>query len=117
MAYQMNNPIGKLNELGQTQGIAPEYTVINTTGLSHEPTFTIQAKFQRFRATGQGNSKKVAKTIAAKNILKQLKDNDRINSHDQSQPNHSTQTHCTSSTAAKSSTNNLSITIKIEKDV
>ena len=117
MAENYSNPIGKLNEIGQNQGITPEYTVIDATGLSHDPTFTIQARFDNIKAIGQGSSKKLAKTNAARNILKQLKDNQQRRSGDQSQPSQAAQTHTTTSAAAKSSTNNLSITIKIEKDV
>ena len=50
MAEQTSNPIGKLNEIGQNQGITPEYTVINTTGPSHSPTYTIEAKIQNLKA-------------------------------------------------------------------
>ena len=117
MADNYSNPIGRLNEIGQDQSITPEYTVIDATGLSHDPTFTIQARFDNIKAIGQGSSKKLAKTNAAKNVLKQLKDNQQRRSRDQNQPSQEAQTPTTTSTAAKSSTNNLSITIKIEKDV
>lgn len=117
MENQYRNPIGKLNELGQTQGIIPEYKIVREEGLSHEPTFTIQAKFDHIKSIGRGSSKKAAKTIAANKILKQLNVNQQRTSGDQNQSNQAAQTHSTTTAAAKTSTTNLSITIKIEKDV
>jgi len=66
------DPKTALQELVQQNGMAlPEYTVIETEGADHSPTFTVQVKIDSGEfTTAKGTSKKIAMKKAAKKLLK-----------------------------------------------
>lgn len=69
MAQYETNPIGALQERFQSRGIIPDYKFLNTDGASHCPTFTFQVSVGDITASGNGQTKKMAKQAAAKSML------------------------------------------------
>merc|ERR1712107_190465 len=68
-----DNPIGSVQELSQSRGVAPpQYVLQDASGESHCPSFTIQVCWCDLTATGVGTSKKEAKRLAAKHLLEQV---------------------------------------------
>ena len=90
-----DNPIGSVQELSQSRGVAPpQYVLLDASGESHCPSFTIQVVWCDLKATGVGTSKvtsqeniqncfrfynivivydqKEAKRLAAKHLLEQV---------------------------------------------
>jgi len=68
-----DNPIGSVQELSQSRGVAPpQYVLQDASGESHCPSFTIQVVWCDLTATGVGTSKKEAKRLAAKHLLEQV---------------------------------------------
>ena len=53
----------------------PEYHIVQQTGPSHLPKFTLKLKAGNFTTKATGKNIKEAEKKAAKNILKQIKDN------------------------------------------
>ena len=72
------NSVGSLHTLCQVQGLNPQYELVEVTGASHCPLFTVEVRLnrrgQRLVAVGQGGSKKLAKEISARNMIKILND-------------------------------------------
>lgn len=66
------HPKSKLQELAQSEhGVTPEYSVIDESGKSNAPTFTVEVAINgKTRGKGSGASKKDAETNAAKAALK-----------------------------------------------
>lgn len=66
------HPKSKLQELAQAEhGVTPEYSVIDESGKSNAPTFTVEVAINgKARGKGSGASKKDAETNAAKAALK-----------------------------------------------
>ena len=66
------HPKSKLQELAQAKhGVTPEYLVIDESGKSNAPTFTVEVAINgKTRGKGSGASKKDAETNAAKAALK-----------------------------------------------
>ena len=66
------HPKSKLQELAQAEhGVTPEYSVIDESGKSNAPTFTVEVAINgKTRGKGSGASKKDAETNAAKAALK-----------------------------------------------
>lgn len=66
------HPKSKLQELAQSEhGVTPEYRVIDESGKSNAPTFTVEVAINgKTRGKGSGASKKDAETNAAKAALK-----------------------------------------------
>ncbi|KAI1288098.1 Interferon-inducible double-stranded RNA-dependent protein kinase activator A -like protein [Halotydeus destructor] len=70
---ESKNPISHLQEMCVASGCAmPCYEDVDQRGPSHARTFCVKASAAGLSATGSGNSKKVAKTEAARNLMKQL---------------------------------------------
>jgi ribonuclease-3 len=70
-ASKNHDPKSSLQEIAQSMGLGlPEYSVIETSGSSSAPTFTILVEIgKQFRAQGVGKSKKQAQINAAQNLL------------------------------------------------
>lgn len=69
----MDNPIGRLQEACmQRRWPPPFYTTEHEEGLPHERQFTIACHVLEFQEFGTGNSKKLAKRIAARKMWKVL---------------------------------------------
>jgi len=68
------DPKTALQEWAQKKGYpVPEYKVVEHTGPSHEPHFTIEVHVKNCSVvTGSGKSKKVAEKAAAKLLLKEI---------------------------------------------
>lgn len=66
------HPKSKLQELAQSEhGVTPKYRVIDESGKSNAPTFTVEVAINgKARGKGSGASKKDAETNAAKAALK-----------------------------------------------
>jgi len=70
MTSTYSNPVGRLQEHSQARSEGcPVYQLLETQGPSHCPTFTIQVHYLGCTATATGNSKKAAKSEAARNML------------------------------------------------
>jgi len=70
MTSTYSNPVGRLQEHSQARSEGcPVYQLLETQGPSHCPTFTIQVHYLGSTATATGNSKKAAKSEAARNML------------------------------------------------
>jgi ribonuclease-3 len=69
------NPKGELQEITIKElNAIPVYNVINSSGPSHSPIFTVQVQINdKILATAEGNSKKVAEKNAAIIALKEMK--------------------------------------------
>jgi len=82
-----NNPIGKLQEMHliakqeseESCPPPPFYDLIDQYGDDHGPTFTMEVQYRGQKATGTGGSKKIAKTIAAANILRMILGEEKAN--------------------------------------
>jgi ribonuclease-3 len=74
MAVPPKDPKTRLQEWAQKQGYpVPEYKVVEHSGPSHEPSFTIEVFVKDCpKVTGVGASKKAAEKIAAKALLKKI---------------------------------------------
>jgi len=69
------NPVGTLQEVCMNRRWPPPtYDLSNEEGLPHERSFTIVCIIGKFRETGSGKSKKLAKRQAANKMLAKLKD-------------------------------------------
>ncbi|MDA9818477.1 ribonuclease III [Flavobacteriaceae bacterium] len=69
-----SNPISDLQEITQEfNKTLPVYKVIKYEGSDHEPKFKCNVKFGKYCDEGYGDTKKMAKQEAAKNILKKIK--------------------------------------------
>jgi ribonuclease-3 len=65
-----------LQEIAQAQaGEIPVYTVVSTTGPSHEPEFVVQVTAVNETVEATGRSRKVAETNAARLLLQKLRKN------------------------------------------
>jgi len=64
-------PVSLLQELYVRQGITPKYDLVQIEGAVHEPTFKYRVTVGDAVATGNGKSKKKAKSEAAKAFLLQ----------------------------------------------
>ncbi|MDR1475959.1 MAG: ribonuclease III [Holosporales bacterium] len=63
-----------LQEITQAEtGLIPCYTLIETTGPSHEPEFLVQVQASNQTACAKGKSRKIAETNAAKILLQRRK--------------------------------------------
>lgn len=58
-----------LQELAQSKKLTVEYKLIEQTGLSHKPTFVIEAKVGKYKAVASSGNKQIAEQLAAKKIL------------------------------------------------
>ena len=67
------NPVSILQEIYVAEGITPRYDLIQIEGKVHEPTFKFRVTVGEIVALGSGNSKKIAKHEAARNILRKIK--------------------------------------------
>ena len=66
-------PVSILQEIYVAEGITPRYDLIQIEGKVHEPTFKFRVTVGEIVALGSGNSKKIAKHEAARNILRKIK--------------------------------------------
>ena len=57
-----------LNEIAMAQQLCMDWSSIHEDGPPHQRSFTWTLKMGPYEAVGSGNSKKVAKTIAAQNM-------------------------------------------------
>ena len=66
-------PVSILQEIYIAEGITPKYDLVQIEGKVHEPTFKFRVTVGEIVALGSGNSKKIAKHEAARNILRKIK--------------------------------------------
>ncbi|MBR7121508.1 MAG: ribonuclease III [Lentisphaeria bacterium] len=65
------NPKGRLQEFSQSRWhVTPQYILCRSGGPHHAPFFEVEARIDRYRATGYGNSRKSAEVAAAGVLLK-----------------------------------------------
>ena len=57
-----------LNEIAMSQGVCMDWTMVDEDGPPHMRAFTWTLKMGSYEAVGSGNSKKLAKAIAAQNM-------------------------------------------------
>ena len=62
------NVIMVLNEIAMSQGVCMDWTMVDEDGPPHMRAFTWTLKMGSYEAVGSGNSKKLAKAIAAQNM-------------------------------------------------
>lgn len=78
MSSYEGNPIGCLYERYQSSGVSPLYEVTMKKGQAHAPVFeAILSVPEGFKVSAQGNSKKIAKNLAAKMMLDKLDHRDK----------------------------------------
>lgn len=58
-----------LQELAQAKKTTVQYNLLQQTGLSHNPTFVVEAVVGQIRATAQSGNKQIAEQLAAKKVL------------------------------------------------
>jgi len=63
-----------LNEIAMINGCVPEWTMTNESGPPHQKTFTWQLTIGEFTTTGTGPNKKVARNVAADQMMATLPD-------------------------------------------
>lgn len=61
-----------LQEIAQSKKMQVVYTLVKQTGLSHKPTFEVEAKVDKYVAVAVSGSKQMAEQKAAKIILEQM---------------------------------------------
>merc|ERR1712013_76446 len=61
-----------LNEIAMCNGCVPEWTMIGEHGPPHQKTFTWQLTLGEFSTTGTGPNKKLARNVAAEQMMAQL---------------------------------------------
>lgn len=61
-----------LNEIAMKNGCVPEWTLVSEHGPPHQKIFTWQLALGEFTTSGTGNNKKVARNVAAEQMLAQL---------------------------------------------
>lgn len=61
-----------LQEIAQSKKMQVVYTLLEQTGLSHKPTFVVEAKVGEYTAVANSGSKQMAEQKAAKIILEQM---------------------------------------------
>jgi len=61
-----------LNEIAMCNGCVPEWTMIGEQGPPHQKTFTWQLTLGEFSTTGTGPNKKLARNVAAEQMMAQL---------------------------------------------
>jgi len=66
-------PVSILQEIYVAKWVTPRYDLIQIEGKVHEPTFKFRVTVGEIVALGSGNSKKIAKHEAARNILRKIK--------------------------------------------
>mgnify|MGYP003311791998 CR=1 FL=1 len=62
-----------LQEIAQSKKMSVVYTLIEQTGMSHKPTFVVEAKVGEYSAIANSGSKQMAEQKAAKIILEQMR--------------------------------------------
>lgn len=71
----MGNPVGWLQEMCMSRWWPPpSYEMVHQEGLPHERLFTIACEVLKHREVGIGNSKKLAKRMAAHKMWQGLQD-------------------------------------------
>jgi len=68
-SLEFNMSSNKLKQYCMSQELTPVYKVIEVTGPAHERKFVMSCQVKDYTTEGEGNSKKVAKTIAAEKML------------------------------------------------
>merc|ERR1711899_613138 len=71
---QGKNVIMVLNEIAMSQGVCMDWTMVDEDGPPHMRAFTYTLKMGSYEAVGSGNSKKLAKAIAAQNMYQTIPD-------------------------------------------
>ena len=67
------NPKGNLQEYVQQNGLPlPEYEVVETGGMVHEPSFRVRVSCNGLEAEAEGSSKRLAERLAAAQLLEIL---------------------------------------------
>jgi len=61
-----------LNEIAMCNGCVPEWTMVGEQGPPHQKTFTWQLTLGEFSTTGTGPNKKLARNVAAEQMMAQL---------------------------------------------
>jgi hypothetical protein len=69
---QGKNVIMVLNEIAMSQGVCMDWTMVDEDGPPHMRAFTWTLKMGSYDAVGSGNSKKLAKAIAAQNMYQTI---------------------------------------------
>jgi len=69
---QGKNVIMVLNEIAMSQGVCMDWTMVDEDGPPHMRAFTWTLKMGSYEAVGSGNSKKLAKAIAAQNMYQTI---------------------------------------------
>ena len=73
MSSYEGNPVGRLYEMYQSSGTSPLYEVTMKWGQAHAPIFeAVLTVPEGYQVTAQGNSKKIARNLAAKLMLDKL---------------------------------------------
>ncbi|TRY64191.1 hypothetical protein TCAL_15256 [Tigriopus californicus] len=62
----------ELNRISMCRDVAPEWEVLSESGPPHQKLFTLKCTFGEYSATGTARAKKMAKSLAAADILKIL---------------------------------------------
>lgn len=67
-----DSPISLLNQICVRNSLTPTYILIASEGMVHAPTFTYRVQLVEYVEEGSGPSKKKAKHVAARNMLRRL---------------------------------------------
>ncbi len=67
------NPKGLLQEYSQRRwGIAPEYSILHTSGPEHQPIYEVEVHLRNFSSIGRAASRKLAESDAARKLYNYL---------------------------------------------
>ena len=61
-----------LQEIAQSKKLSVEYNLLEQSGLSHKPTFVVEAKVGELKAVASSGNKQIAEQLAAKKILEMI---------------------------------------------
>ena len=73
MTKEGKNVIMVLNEIAMQQQVCIDWNILDEDGPPHMRAFTYTLKMGSYEAVGSGNSKKLAKAIAAQNMYQVLR--------------------------------------------
>merc|ERR1712172_296134 len=74
MTKEGKNVIMVLNEIAMQQQVCIDWNIVDEDGPPHMRAFTYTLKMGSYEAVGSGNSKKLAKAIAAQNMYQTIPD-------------------------------------------
>ena len=74
---QLLDSKSQLQEWAQSKKLKVEYILLEQKGLSHNPTFVVQAKVGKYEAISQSGNKQLAEQLSARKILDDIENQEK----------------------------------------